>query len=588
MMKRHSAIWMPLILLLALLARAYGLDFPRYHWDEIADFSNVFSASHYGIRLIFYGHGVIQTYLTLGLWNLYLFLTGKSITTYNLLLTYMNNPRPLLLLARGLVVLASVSTVGIVYYIGKELFSMRSGLLAAFFLALNFLHVSESHYARGYVMATFFIALATYFSARLLKRKQSINAALAGICAGLATAFTYTAVVSIITPLVVCGTLLLNDRYLSTKNIYRLILITVYSMGIALLLATPIALLDSAWFAQSIATFLLATAKDTWINTGGQPNWLFAITEYLRNGTGLAFSSIAIIGIFYGLARRKMEDLVITPLILLIYVTLWSHVSFSRYLVPMLPGLCILIARLLDDLYIYLENHFSILAAQTTSIILCAIIVVEPAMNILRFDYAITQPDTRSIAANWIKEHIPPESQIAIEGGNIYGPQLPFSNTYAQDLLSNGTGDRLKNIMELWTIPGYGLSGERPGYSAESLTRLYVQATQNIELKENGYRLLILQRLDYVASKDVAVKFVDKGYQYLITTSWSQQNYPYSPEFLQSLYIYYEPIKIFEPVPEFRTDPYCFMMDYPALKKIIPGHPIVGGPRIIIYKLRPE
>ena len=60
-----TIIWMILILLISLALRAYGLDFPKYHWDENNGFISVFYASYYHLVLPNYYHGSFFYYVIL-------------------------------------------------------------------------------------------------------------------------------------------------------------------------------------------------------------------------------------------------------------------------------------------------------------------------------------------------------------------------------------------------------------------------------------------------------------------------------------------------------------------------------------------
>ncbi len=64
----------------------------------------------------------------------------------------------IILAARAIVALLGTATIPVVYLAGKELFNRRTGLFAAWFMAVAFLHVRNSHYATNDVAATFFAA----------------------------------------------------------------------------------------------------------------------------------------------------------------------------------------------------------------------------------------------------------------------------------------------------------------------------------------------------------------------------------------------------------------------------------------------
>lgn len=65
-----------------------------------------------------------------------------------------------------------VGTIWLTYLLGKELFNKRIGLLAALFLAVGPLHVFYSQEARMYSLATFAVALNSYFFIKFLKNQK--------------------------------------------------------------------------------------------------------------------------------------------------------------------------------------------------------------------------------------------------------------------------------------------------------------------------------------------------------------------------------------------------------------------------------
>lgn len=69
-------------------------------------------------------------------------------------------------------VILGVSTVGLTFLLGKELFNRKTGLLAALLMAIAPLHVYYSQEARMYVLAAFAATLSFYFLYRLTIGKK--------------------------------------------------------------------------------------------------------------------------------------------------------------------------------------------------------------------------------------------------------------------------------------------------------------------------------------------------------------------------------------------------------------------------------
>ena len=69
-------------------------------------------------------------------------------------------------------VILGTATVGLIFLLGKELFSRRVGFLASLFMAIAPLHIYYSQEARMYVFAAFSVTLSFYFLNRLILKKR--------------------------------------------------------------------------------------------------------------------------------------------------------------------------------------------------------------------------------------------------------------------------------------------------------------------------------------------------------------------------------------------------------------------------------
>lgn len=69
-------------------------------------------------------------------------------------------------------VILGTATAAITFLLGKELFSKKVGLIAAFFLAIAPLHIYYSQEARMYALSAFSVTLSFYFLNRLISKKK--------------------------------------------------------------------------------------------------------------------------------------------------------------------------------------------------------------------------------------------------------------------------------------------------------------------------------------------------------------------------------------------------------------------------------
>ena len=94
---------------------------------------------------------------------------------------------------RLLTVLFDLGTILAVFQLGKRLSGPSSGLLAAFFLSFNALHIRYSQYILVDVPLAFLVVVALLFILNVRQRGSTGDYAWAGLLIGLATSTKYTA-----------------------------------------------------------------------------------------------------------------------------------------------------------------------------------------------------------------------------------------------------------------------------------------------------------------------------------------------------------------------------------------------------------
>jgi 4-amino-4-deoxy-L-arabinose transferase-like glycosyltransferase len=92
---------------------------------------------------------------------------------------------------RYITALFSLGSVLAVYFLAKKLFSKNIGLLAAFFLAVNFRAVLNSHIGLPDTYNAFFLLLSLIFSYRIVEKPSVKNYLLSGIFLGLSFSTKY-------------------------------------------------------------------------------------------------------------------------------------------------------------------------------------------------------------------------------------------------------------------------------------------------------------------------------------------------------------------------------------------------------------
>ncbi|MGD2279309.1 MAG: glycosyltransferase family 39 protein, partial [Candidatus Omnitrophota bacterium] len=199
---RSLVLILVLILGTGFVVRAVGIDYGlpfAYHDDEpiivnyalaygAGDFNpHVFKMAPFLSYFLFFLYGV---FFTVGYIARY--FRGLSDFAY----LYLNDPTSFYMIGRvAFGLLCGTGSVLLLYFVGKRYFSKAAGLLAALFLAFNYLHVRDSHYLYFDVPLIFFVLL---FFVKLcdlaetsVKRKDYV---LSGVFFALAFSVKYTAV----------------------------------------------------------------------------------------------------------------------------------------------------------------------------------------------------------------------------------------------------------------------------------------------------------------------------------------------------------------------------------------------------------
>ena len=105
--------------------------------------------------------------------------------------TFARNPGQFYVVARVLTALFGTATLAVLYLTGRIAYGRTAAILAAGLLAVDFLHVRDSHWVTTDVPLTFLVALATFYALRYWRGGRPRDAWTAGLVAGLATSMKY-------------------------------------------------------------------------------------------------------------------------------------------------------------------------------------------------------------------------------------------------------------------------------------------------------------------------------------------------------------------------------------------------------------
>jgi hypothetical protein len=316
------------------------------------------------------------------------------------------------LTARVVVAVIGTLSVGLLYLVGARLFDRRTGLLAATLLAVSFLAVSWSHQATNDVPASAAVVLSLLGSAGVLRRGRAADYALAGAGLGLACAMKYTAGIAIL-PLLAAAVL---QRRGGGRVASGLVLAAAASLA-TFVLFNPFSVLAPSEFAQNLDDQFLAVSSDQPGKLGqagenGVLYYLWALTWGLGWLPLLAAAAGAVLAVL----RDRAAALFLLPAPVLYILFMGAQGSwFGRWLLPVLPVLCLLAAyaagRLLE---LVTRGRSRIVAAAAAAVVVLALVGQSLVFDVHN-DLVLSREGTLNETRSWMDENIPPSSTIFVD-----------------------------------------------------------------------------------------------------------------------------------------------------------------------------
>ena len=302
-------------------------------------------------------------------------------------------------------------TVLLVYRIGMR-WGARHAALAAGLMAVMPLHVRESHYVLTDVPVTFFVTLTLLLTFVAHERERAASFAWAGAAAGLAAATKYPGALVLVVPLIaVWMTLGTKPSRLAAS------LAVLGGAAAAFLVGAPYTILDLPAFLNGYAHLAGAYAPKRL----AEPAWLTYYKHLSRSMDWPAFLlllgglGLGAVRAVRGPGRVRWTVTIAFPL-LFYYFLSGQTLVFGRYLLPLLPFVCVL-AAVGAVSGVSLLRRFDIPRAPRTAVIaaLTAAALLPPAWQSLNFIRMIARTSTVEQAHTWITTDVPKGSSVIIE-----------------------------------------------------------------------------------------------------------------------------------------------------------------------------
>lgn len=453
----RDRLWLAAILLLALAVRLWGIDFglPNEHARPDERHLIGFTLSMGGNKLnpAFFNYPSLYLYLLLAVYGVYFGisrLAGRFSSVQDLVAEYSLAPEPLYYLNRGLVVLMATATVALVYWIGARLVSRRAGLLSALFLSVAYLHVRDSHFGTVDVPVTFFASLAIALMIRADEKRTLVSYLVAGFVSGLAVSTKYNAI-ALLAPLTVLH--LTRDPSSTKRSAQQVVAgmaITGAGLVLGFLLGTPYALLDWRTFSRDFMIEMVSKNTPPLLELG--PGWIYHLRFTLPHGVGIPMLLAAVAGAIVALRARWR-----TALLLLGFPGAWfagvgmSHYVYARYMIPLIPMLCLFAAWAVDAAVEFVETRRGRASAPSYFGLagLVLVLVVPPLWNLAHWNRLMRREDTRVLAGKWLAQRVENGASIGVLGPPYIWPRVWNAPAQLARAKEVGAGRQLRSQIRL-------------------------------------------------------------------------------------------------------------------------------------------
>lgn len=443
------------ILGMAFAVRLYPIfaNLPYTYWhDENNYVESALRLAGCNVRQLSFSHGGLYQFVLFVEYAIY-FVVSKLMGIINsptdFYISYLRDPSPFFLIARATSVFAGTAIAYLSYLIARRAYNVRVGLVACLFTAISFVMAQMSFMALADMLSVLILLISFLLFMRSADNPRADNIYY-GACAlfGLAVSCKYHTIFGV-------GALLIV-AFIKAKTSGRggMSVIRIAAFGS---MAAVIGFFAGIPFSISNP---IAFYNDTFVRMGGEyivrnPNsatWLFYFTHHLRNGLGAMLEITALFGVAYAAYKRSRADILLLSFPVLFYALFMHSAGYAYHMLPAIPFILILGARLLDVLT---EKIFPV--ASFSMLLLVSIIVVSPSFsNELKLLKILTSPDTRTESKRWIDENIPEGSKILIEGyassvathsPSINGNMHSIERDMADSIAFGGSGFSAKTKM---------------------------------------------------------------------------------------------------------------------------------------------
>jgi hypothetical protein len=295
--------------------------------------------------------------------------------------------------------------------------------MAAWLLAVTFLHVRDSHFLTVDIPATFWGCLSMALLMGPAHSPRSGPPWAGAVILGLAMATKYNLALFLPALVYVGFSRHPNSARAGSREVAILLLV----VAATFFLASPFVLLDAATFAQHLAFAARHFGRGHGEVLGN--GWWYHLSVSLRYGLGLPLLLASLAGLAWiaGRRDRRMAPLLLAVVAYFI-VSGAGNTLFVRYALPLIPLLCVAAAVWIA--HVTRET-------QAIGIVLALLLGSVPLSRSVQHVSLLATVDSRVLAGQWIESHVPEGETIAIAGTDYVRPVLLPTRSWLSDRLTD-------------------------------------------------------------------------------------------------------------------------------------------------------
>lgn len=328
------------------------------------------------------------------------------------------------LVGRAISAIFDTATIILIYILGKKTFSRTTGIFAAFLYGVSTLPIQLSHYYAVDTILTFFIILTLLIEIYFLKKQTYLYALLLGISFGLALATKVSAVIFIVSILLIFGLIIYKKRgkeILRTAFQFVLFISVTFFTFIA---TQPYVLLDFSNFFEQVQ-LQSKMSRDAFIfpytlQYFNKTPYLYEMKNIFFWGLGPFISLLSIAGLLIYIRSLFVKKISIESVIifssLLLYFSVFGSfaVGWMRYMLPIYP-LFVIFSGYSVAMFIKKQYIKAIIKDILKRKLLLVGFVILILLHPFSFIEIYKKVNTRIQASYWMDENIKIGSVLAIE-----------------------------------------------------------------------------------------------------------------------------------------------------------------------------